>query len=85
MEKIALGDLYFRQEFGAEFVTPLGAFFGNSAVLQFEAREAEDLDFLELADLDALVDERFPEHDPDLEDLKEAMSKADRVSQLLYG
>jgi hypothetical protein len=85
MERIALGDLYFRQEFGAEFVTPLGAFFGNSAVMQFEDREAENLDFLELADMDALVDNTYPEGDPDVEDLREAMSRADRVSQLLYG
>lgn len=85
MERIALGDLYFRQEFCAEFVTPLGAFFGNSAVLQFEEREAEELGDLELADLDALADEMYPEADADVEDLREAMSRTDRVSELLYG
>jgi len=86
MERIALGDLYFRQEFGAEFVTPLGAFFGNSAVMQFEQREAEYLGDLEtLAEFEDHLDETFPHVDPDVEDLKEAMSRADRVSQLLYG
>jgi len=85
MERIALGDLYFRQEFGAEFVTPLGAFFGNSAVMQFEAGEEEDLTGLDIRDMEDLLDQRFPKSDPDMEDLKEALSRADRVTDLLYG
>ena len=85
MERIALGDLYFRQEFGAEFVTPLGAFFGNSAITQFEAGESEDLSGLDVRDMEELLDDAYPGDDPDIEDLAEALSRTDRVTNLLYG
>ena len=85
MERIALGDLYFRQEFGAEFVSPLGAFIGHSAILQFEAGEDEDLSNLDIRDMEDILDNKFPTGDPDVEDLREAMSRADRVTNLLYG
>lgn len=85
MERIALGDLYFRQEFGAEFVTPLGAFFGHSAITQFENGEKEWLEDLQtLDDLEDFTAEMYPSNDPDVEDLKEALSRADRASRLLY-
>lgn len=85
MERIALGDLYFRQEFEAEFVTPLGAFFGYSAIQQFEMGEEEDLSGVDLSDLEMIVNEKYPGRDPDVEDLGEALSRTDRVTNLLYG
>jgi hypothetical protein len=85
MERIALGSLYFKQEFEAEFVSPLGAFFGYSAVKQFEHGESEDLSSLDLSDMEVLLDERYPGNDPDVEDLQEALSRTDRVTNLLYG
>jgi hypothetical protein len=85
MEKIALGDLYFRQEFEAEFVTPLGAFFGYSAIQQFEQGEDGDLTGLDLSDLEDILNQKFPRADPDIDDLREGLSRVDRVSALLYG
>lgn len=85
MERIALGDLYFRQEFGAEFVSPLGAFFGHSAIAQFEAGEEEDLSGLDVRDMEDLLDHKYPLGDPDVEDLGEALSRTDRVTELMYG
>ena len=85
MERVALGDLYFRQEFEAEFITPFGAFFGHQAIRAMEDPEEMYIGDLELMDLEMLASETFPDGDPDKHYLEEALSRTDRVSALLYG
>jgi len=84
IEKIAMGDLYWRQEFMAEFVQPMGAFFGHSALLSLEEEEAEDLTGLDLREMEAVLSEDMPMANPSKEDLRAALDTADRVNRLLY-
>lgn len=85
MERIALGKLYFRQEFEAEFVVPEGAFFGFEAVKAMEKPEEWDLSGMELNDLEELASSAIPGSVPDEEDLQEALRRTQRVNRLLYG
>lgn len=85
LERIALGDLYFRQEYEAEFITPLGAFFGASALAALEEGEHAPIEDIDLADLEALLDNTMPAPEPTVDDLKAALDRTDRVRQLLYG
>lgn len=82
-EKIALGDLYFRQEYGAEFITPQGAFFGNTGILSFMDEEDPPIGDLENLEIDALLDTILPEPKPTLEDMQQGFDRADRVKRLL--
>jgi hypothetical protein len=82
-EKIALGDIYFRQEYLAEFVTPQGAFFGFSAIQNLEMEEDPPLDDLELADMETLLESIMPIPEPTVADLKMALDRADRVRRVL--
>jgi hypothetical protein len=84
MERIALGDLYFRQEYGAEFISPQGAFFGFSGIENLEEGEDPDLSDLELLDMDAILEEIMPVPNPTREDLKVALDRTQRVSKILY-
>jgi len=84
MERTALGDLYFRQEYGAEFITPQGAFFGYSGVLNLKEEEEPPLEGLELADMDALLEEIMPVPIPNEDDLRVALDRTDRVRRMLY-
>lgn len=83
-ERIALGDLYFRQEYEAEFVTPQGAFFGFSAIRNLEEGEDVDLSDLSVDDMGTLLDEILPVPEPTVEDLQAAFDRADRVKRILY-
>lgn len=84
-EKIALGKLYFRQEYGAEFITPEGAFFGFSALTQFSEGEEEPLGDLDIREMEAWLDEKNPLPNPNEDDLKVAFDRTSRVNRLLYG
>lgn len=84
-EKIALGDLYFRQEYNAEFITPLGAFFGFNALQLFEDGEEEPLEDLELRELEEWLEDYDPLPRPSTDDMQVAFDRADRVRQLLVG
>lgn len=84
-EKIALGDLYFDQEYEAKFVTPQGAFFGFNALAMFEQGEAEPIEDLELRELEEWLDTKQPLPNPSVSDLQMAFDRADRVSRLLAG
>lgn len=84
MERIALGDLYFRQEYGAEFITPHGAFFGFSAIENLAEGEDPDLTDLELVDMDALLQEIMPLPEPTKEELSFAFDRSKRVNKILY-
>lgn len=84
LERIALGDLYFRQEYCAEFISPQGAFFGFSAIENMEEGEDPDLTNLELLDMDALLEEIMPVPEPTREELKVALDRTQRVNKILY-
>lgn len=84
MERITLGDLYFRQEYGAEFITPQGAFFGFTALENLVEGEDADLGDLELADLEELADLLVPTLEPTRDDLKAAFDRTQRVKRLLH-
>lgn len=84
MERMALGELYFRQEFGAEFITPQGAFFGFSALTNLEQGEDPDLSDLELLDMDDLLETIMPVPEPGEEEMKVAFDRAQRVRSILY-
>ena len=85
VERIAMGTLYWRQEFRAEFVQPLGAFFGNSGLMAFEQEDELDLSGLELNDMEEALDDMVPEAQPTAVELRAAMDAADRVSRLFDG
>jgi hypothetical protein len=84
-ERIALGPLYFAQEYESQFITPQGAFFGFSALSQFEDGEDADLSGLELREIENWMDDKHPLPDPSLEDMSAALDRTARVSRLLYG
>jgi hypothetical protein len=84
-ERIALGPLYFAQEYESHFITPQGAFFGFSALSQFEDGEDADLSGLELREIENWMDDKHPLPDPSLEDMSAALDRTARVSRLLYG
>lgn len=84
MERIALGDLYFRQEYGAEFITPYGAFFGYSAIENVQEGEDPDLSDLELLDMEDLLETIMPVPEPTEEELKVALDRAHRIKRVLY-
>jgi hypothetical protein len=83
LERAALGDLYFRQEFEAEFITPQGAFFGFSALQNLEEGEDPDLSDLELLDMEDLLETTMPVPEPTSEDMKVAFDRTQRVRQML--
>jgi len=76
-DRIALGDLRFRQEYEAEFVSAEGAFFGAMALDAFESTEAQDLSLLEL---ESILDTTLPRPSPTLDDLSAAFDRAQRVN-----
>lgn len=76
-DRIALGDLRFRQEYEAEFVAAEGAFFGPMALDGFEQTEDQDLSLLEL---ESILDANLPRPAPTLDDLTDAFDRAQRVS-----
>jgi len=84
-EKIALGDIRFRQEYMSEFLSPLGAYFGSMALRAFEEGEDPPLEDLELMDMEFMADRHMPTPEPTVDDLRAALDRADRVSRLFYG
>lgn len=83
IEKIAMGELYWRQEFMAEFIQPLGAFFGHSGLLSMEEEEDPDYSGLDLKDMEGLLDDVLPRMNPTKDDVRFALDAADRVNNLL--
>lgn len=77
-DRIALGELRFRQEYEAEFVSAEGAFFGAQALDAFEEGEAQDLSLLELENI---LDEHIPVPQPTVDDLMTALDRTQRVSR----
>lgn len=75
-DRIALGDLRFRQEYEAEFISAEGAFFGPMALDAFEETEDQDLSLLEL---ETILDEHLPRPQPSIDDLSSAFDRAQRV------
>ena len=84
IERIAMGDLMFRQEFLSEFVQPMGAFFGNLGVLALERQEDQDFSGLDLKELEDVMDEKYPLIEPTSDELKAAFDRTDRMQKLLY-
>lgn len=89
LERRAMGDFAFRQEFLSEFLTPLGAFFNADAIQRFEdLLEDQDYTNLELNDLSTLeeiVDDRLPILDPTIDDMRAAFDQTQRVRNVLFG
>jgi len=77
-ERIFLGDIRFRQEYEAEFLSAEGAFFGAGALDDFLRGENQDLSLLEMENI---VDSRLPVPSPNLDDLIMAFDRAQRVSR----
>lgn len=77
-DRIMLGELKFRQEYEAEFVSAEGAFFGATALDAFETGEEQDLSLLELENI---LDVNLPVPQPTMDDLMLAFDRAQRVSQ----
>lgn len=84
-EKIALGKLYFDQEYEAKFISPMGAFFGFNALKMFEDGEEEPLEDMELGELEEWLRKYDPTPAPSVLDMQVAFDRADRVQQLLVG
>lgn len=84
-ERISLGELYFDQEYNAKFVSPLGAFFGFSAMTSFSLGEEEPVEDMELRELEEWLDATDPLPTPSREDMQMAFDRADRVQRLLVG
>ena len=82
IERIAMGDLYWRQEFMAEFVQPLGAFFGHSGIVAFDYNEDPDMSGLEIDELEEVVRKTIPDMQPTEAEMRAAMDSADRVNRL---
>lgn len=80
-ERITLGDLRFRQEFDAEFISAEGAFFGAAALDALLQGEAQDLTLLEM---ESIADQNIPIPQPNINDLMAAFDRASRVSKALY-
>lgn len=77
-DRIAMGDLRFRQEYEAEFISAEGAFFGALALDAFEQTEAQDLSLLEL---ESILDTNLPVPVPTLDDMMSALDRAQRISK----
>lgn len=84
-ERVALGEIYFQQEYEALFITPEGAFFGFSALQQLEEGEPEPLGDLDMRDMEEWLDKFDPLPEPTVDDLQVALDRADRVAALLHG
>lgn len=83
-ERVLLGDLYFRQEYEAEFITPYGAFFGFSAIQNLETSEDVDLDDLSLTDMETKLEKIMPVPQPNMDNLKAAFDRAERIKRVLF-
>lgn len=82
-ERIALGDIAFRQEFLSEFLVPEGAFFHADSIARFEDNmEKQDFSGLELDDLEDIVKAQFTNPQTQLQDMKNALDVADRVRRM---
>ena len=84
IERVAMGDMMFRQEFLSEFVQPQGAFFGHSGVQGLGLFEDQDYSGLDLRDLEEIADEKIPAAEPTADELKGAFDRADRMTRLLF-
>lgn len=86
IERRAMGDFAFRQEFLSEFLTPLGAFFNADAIMNFEDHaEPQDYSNLDLSDMEAIVEQQIPLPDPTLDEMRAAHDQALRVKEALFG
>ena len=76
-DRIMLGELKFRQEYEAEFVSAEGAFFGAGSMEDFVDGEDQDLTLL---DLESLTEAAMPAPIPTMDDLMHAFDRAQRAS-----
>ena len=76
-DRIIMGELRFRQEYEAEFVSAEGAFFGAGSMEDFVAGEDQDLSLLDLENLTAAA---MPAPIPTMDDLMHAFDRAQRAS-----
>ncbi len=84
-ERKAMGDFAFRQEFLSEFLTPLGAFFNADAIRSLEDfPEDQDYSNLDLDDMEAIVEQQIPLHDPTLDDMRAAHDQMLRVREAIF-
>jgi hypothetical protein len=84
-EKLALGELMWRQEFLSEFIMPHGAFFGpggSGAFADAEDADWADLD-LDLGELEEIAKSSYVTPTPTVSDMKLAFDRAERVRVLL--
>ena len=80
-ELITLGELRFKQEYLAQFLSPEGAFFGYSSLNALFSGEDPDLENL---DIDTALDKMEFNVLPERDDLMAALDKTDRVRKVLY-
>jgi len=81
LEKRTLGDIRFRSEYMAEFLSAQGAFFGYQGLTAFKSPDGADYDALGVTQLTPLTPE---ETTIVSEDLAEAMDFRKRVQRVLY-
>jgi hypothetical protein len=85
LERRALGDIAFRQEYLSEFLTPFGALIHAESIGKFmDHPEEQDFTGLELGDLEDIVREQFTTPDVEIGDLRTAVDVADRVSRTFF-
>lgn len=86
VERVAMGDFAFRQEFLSEFLTPMGAFFNADAIKAFDdLMEDQDYSNLDLDAMEAIVNDRIPLKEPTVEDMRAAYDQTLRVKEALFG
>lgn len=89
LERRAMGDFAFRQEFLSEFLTPLGAFFNADAIARFEDlledQDYTNLDLSDLSVLEEIVDDRLPILEPTIDDMRASFDQTQRVKNVLFG
>jgi len=80
-ELITLGELRFKQEYLAQFLSPEGAFFGYDSLNALFSGEDIDLENLEITEA---IDRLEFAPSPDRDDLVAALDRTDRVRRTLY-
>lgn len=81
-ERLTLGEMRFKQEYLAQFLSPEGAFFGFESLNALFAGEDPDLENLEIED--ALDKMELEGLNPERDDLVAALDRTDRVRRTLY-
>lgn len=80
-ELVTLGELRFKQEYLAQFLSPEGAFFGYSSLNALFSGEDADLENLDITEA---IDKMEIAPPPDRDDLYAALDRTDRLTRRLY-